>query len=82
MTDEFVDVKRGALGRLIMSLNSPEIIANRYSSSLFGTINIFDEIQILHSISLEDLYKAYQQFIVPLRTTEFTINPSQDVIDS
>ena len=82
MTDEFVDVKRGALGRLIMSLNSPEIIANRYSSSLFGTINIFDEIQILHSISLEDLYKAYQQFIAPLRTTEFTINPSQDVIDS
>lgn len=75
MTDEFVNTKRGALGRLIMSLNSPEAIANRYSSSLFGSLNVFDEISILRSITMEDLYNAYQQFIVPFRQTEFMIQP-------
>lgn len=76
MTDEFMNTKRGALGRLIMSLNSPEAIANRYSSSLFGLINIFDEIEILRSITMEDLYAAYQQFIAPFRLTEFMIQPN------
>ena len=71
-----MNTKRGALGRLIMSLNSPEAIANRYSSSLFGSINIFDEIEILRFITMEDLYAAYQQFIAPFRLTEFMIQPN------
>lgn len=74
MENEFEDTKRGALGRVIMNLNSPETIANSYSSALFGTANIFDEITILKEIQLEDLYNACRDFIGPQRITNFQIN--------
>ena len=76
MKKEFESTKRGALGRLIISLNSPEAIANRYSSSLFGRLNVFDEIKILRSISIQDLDAACQQFIGPKRITEFVVQPA------
>ncbi|WP_295729868.1 EF-P 5-aminopentanol modification-associated protein YfmH [uncultured Limosilactobacillus sp.] len=75
MKEEFMDTKRGALGRLIMSLNSPELIANRYSSSLFGNLNIFDEIELLKSIELPDLYRSCREFIEPQCWTNFAIYP-------
>lgn len=75
MKNEFIATKRGAIGRVIMSLNFPEAIANRYSSALFGNLNVFDEIDLLQSIQLDDLYQACQQFIQPHCWTNFVIEP-------
>lgn len=75
MEKEFLDTKRGALGRVIMSLNSPEAIANRYSSPFFGELNVFDEIEMLKEITLDDLYTACRDFIDSKRVTNYQINP-------
>lgn len=75
MKREFINTKRGAIGRVIMSLNSPEAIANRYASALFDNLNVFDEIELLRSLELSDLYQACQQFIQPQCWTNFTIQP-------
>lgn len=77
MEKEFLDMKRGALGRVIMSLNSPEAIANRYSSPLFGELNVFDEVEMLKEITLDDLYAACEELIGPERITNYQINPEK-----
>lgn len=74
MHDEFIPTKRGAIGRAIMGLNAPELIANRYSSNLFGDLTIFDEIAILQSLTMDDIYQAYQLFIRPGAITHFSIS--------
>lgn len=77
MQNQFINIKRGTLGRLITSLNSPETIANKYASPRFGSINVLDELQMLFNISLDDLYEAQQRFINVSRTADFTIVPSK-----
>ncbi|WP_251547214.1 EF-P 5-aminopentanol modification-associated protein YfmH [Limosilactobacillus caecicola] len=77
MDAEFEKTKRGAMGRLIMSLNLPEMIANRYASSLFGELNIFDELEILRLLTLGDVYDACQQLLGPHRFTNFTVQPEK-----
>lgn len=75
MQDQFESMQRGAVGWLVASLNSPELIANRYSSRLFGDVTIYDELKQLQSLTLADLRRALDQFIKPNLTTTFTIMP-------
>lgn len=75
MQDQFPAMQRGAIGRVVASLNSPETIANRYASQLFGNLTIYDELQELRSLTFEDLQVALEQFINPALTTTFTIQP-------
>lgn len=74
MQDEFIPTQRGAVGRTIMGLNAPESIANRDSSNLFGDLTIFNEITILQSLTMDDIYQAYRLFIRPGAITHFAIN--------
>lgn len=78
MKGQFAAMRRGAVGRLVASLNSPEMIANRYASKLFGDITIYDELRQLQSLTLADLQTALEQFIRPEMTTTFTIWPQAE----
>lgn len=60
---QFDNIKRGMLGRMIGLLDSPEAIANRYAGKLFGDTNLLDEITILESIKIDDLYVIAKEFI-------------------
>lgn len=78
MKGQFAAMRRGAVGRLVAILNSPEMIANRYASNLFGDITIYDELKQLQSLTLTDLQTALDQFICPAMTTTFTIWPQAE----
>lgn len=60
---QFNNIKRAVLGRMIALLDSPEAIANRYAGKLFGATNLLDEITVLESIEIEDLYVIAKEFI-------------------
>lgn len=75
MQDQFTAMRRGAVGRLVASLNSPELIANRYAGDLFGDVTVYDELRCLRSLTLADLQTALSRFIRPELTTTFTIWP-------
>lgn len=71
---EFEATKLGAIGRAIMGLNSPESIATRYSSNLFGDLTVFDEIEMLKTITMDDLIRTCHLFINPDMVTHFTVS--------
>ncbi|KRM13472.1 pitrilysin family protein [Paucilactobacillus suebicus] len=60
---QFDNIKRAMLGRMIALLDSPEAIANRYAGKLFGGTNLLDEITVLESIKIDDLYVIAKEFI-------------------
>lgn len=72
--NEFELTKKGAIGRAIMELNSPETIANRFSTKLFGNLTVFDEVAILQSLTMDDVYNACQCFMNPQTVTHCTVN--------
>lgn len=73
----FNEIKNAELGRLIGLMDSPEAVANHYAGKLFGGATLMDEIRILRSIKLEDLYEAAQKFIVSQGISVFQINPQR-----
>ena len=77
MASHFAAMKRGALGRLIASINAPEYIANPFASSLYGDLNIFDAIACLQTISLNDLEVARQRFLDHGVMSSYFILPSR-----
>lgn len=77
MAPHFSAMKRGALGRLISSINTPEYIVNPFASSLYGDLNIFDEIACLQTISLNDLENARQRFLDHGVMSSYFIVPSR-----
>lgn len=63
MEPYFETMKKGALGRLISSINAPEYIANPFASSLYAGLNVFDSIKMLRSMTMTDLEKAREKFL-------------------
>lgn len=72
---QFNNIKRAVLGRMIALLDSPEAIANRYAGKLFGATNLLDEITVLESITIEDLYVIAREFIQPQGISVYQIVP-------
>jgi hypothetical protein len=56
-------------------LDSPEAIANRYAGKLFGATNLLDEITVLESITIEDLYVIAREFIQSQGISVYQIVP-------
>lgn len=72
---QFNNIKRAVLGRMIALLDSPEAIANRYAGKLFGATNLLDEITVLESITIEDLYVIAREFIQSQGISVYQIVP-------
>lgn len=51
------------LGSIIRSMNSLESIANRYEGRLYDDATIFDMVEILEKITLEDVVKTAEEFL-------------------
>lgn len=64
-SDQFANVKRSLLGRLIGMLDSPEAIANRFAETANGKWLLTDEIKALREIKFEDLKMVIQELIKP-----------------
>lgn len=71
----FDGIKRAELGRLIGLMDSPEAIVNRYAGRLFDSANLMDEIQLLNTITLDDLYQVAKEFITPQGISVYQVVP-------
>ena len=71
----FEGIKKAELGRLIGLLDSPEAIANRYAGDLFAGASLMDEIQILETITIDDLYQVAKDFITPQGISVYQVVP-------
>ena len=71
----FEGIKNAELGRLIGLLDSPEAIANRYAGDLFAGASLMDEIQILETITIDDLYQVAKNFITPQGISVYQVVP-------
>ena len=72
---QFESEKRAILGRLIGMMDSPEAIANRYAGKLYGNTNLLDEVEVLESITFEDVLAVIPEFIQPAGISVFHIIP-------
>lgn len=61
--EEFELSKKKFLGSIIRSMNSLESIANRYEGRLYDDATIFDMVEILEKITLEDVVKTAEEFL-------------------
>ena len=61
--EEFELSKKEFLGSIIRSMNSLESIANRYEGRLYDDATIFDMVEILEKITLEDVVKTAEEFL-------------------
>lgn len=73
--DRFENVKRSILGRMIGMMDSPEAISNRYAGKLFGNTNLLDEVEILESVTFDDVLSVIPEFIQPAGISVFHIIP-------
>ncbi|EOT39103.1 EF-P 5-aminopentanol modification-associated protein YfmH [Enterococcus columbae] len=68
-------LKKKTLGKYFQSLNSLEHIANQFTQDLFGEYTLFDMPEIIQSLTLADLYRAAEVFIVPQAFSRFDLIP-------
>ncbi|WP_251575913.1 EF-P 5-aminopentanol modification-associated protein YfmH [Limosilactobacillus agrestimuris] len=71
----FNEIKNAEIGRLTGLLDSPEAVANHYGGKFFDGANLMDEIRVLRSINLDDLYDVAKRFIVSQGISVFQIIP-------
>lgn len=63
LKSDFELQKKEAIGNRISAMNSLEDLANQLGSIENGFINIFDEIDIINKINLNDIKESFRQFI-------------------
>lgn len=71
--EDFLRVKRKTLGLFINSFNSPESIANMFSRYYFEEVFSFEIIDIINSITLEDVLKMRSYFLTENKTTHIVV---------
>ena len=79
LTDEnLAIVKKRTIGQELQSLNSLEYIANQYSQPIYGEATLFDVVPIIESITLNEIKKAAEEFMIEEHMTTFHILPKGD----
>ena len=68
-------VKKRMIGQELQSLNSLEYIANQFSQPSYGEATLFDVVPIIESITLTDIKKAAEEFMLEDHMTTFHILP-------
>ncbi|MEK6190241.1 MAG: insulinase family protein [Carnobacterium alterfunditum] len=70
-------VKKRMIGQELQSLNSLEYIANQFSQPSYGEATLFDVVPIIESITLTDIKKAAEKFMIEEHMTTFHILPKE-----
>ncbi|WP_035053884.1 EF-P 5-aminopentanol modification-associated protein YfmH [Carnobacterium pleistocenium] len=70
-------VKKRMIGQELQSLNSLEYIANQFSQPSYGEATLFDIVPIIERITLIDIKKAAEKFMVEEHMTTFHILPKE-----
>lgn len=76
LTEEnLATVKKRMIGQELQSLNSLEYIANQFSQPSYGEATLFDVVPIIESVTLTEIKKAADEFMVEDHMTTFHILP-------
>lgn len=73
--ERLVLLKKRMMGSYLQSLNSLEYIANQFSKDQFGEATLFDMIEVIDSISLEDIHHVIDHFVLEENMVEFYVTP-------
>ena len=77
VTEEKLDsVRKKKIGAFLRTLNSPESIANQFTRYAFNDMKLFDVVNVLESLTYEEVHKTVQDFIDKERMSVFQILPS------
>ncbi|MGN7479460.1 EF-P 5-aminopentanol modification-associated protein YfmH [Solibacillus silvestris] len=68
-------IKRKKIGFFLRALNSIEFIANQFTRYKFNDMNLFDAVPMLETITVEDIFKAFETIQGSEQQTVFTILP-------
>ncbi|MFQ5654298.1 MAG: EF-P 5-aminopentanol modification-associated protein YfmH [Planctomycetota bacterium] len=74
---DFERQKRSVMGTFFRQFNSLEFIANHFCSYRFLGINLFDIIDVLHEITVEDLNRRLEEHLVPDAAARSIILPKE-----
>ena len=73
--EDFERQRRAAMGSFFRSFNSLEFIANNYCAYRFSDTDLFEIIEILHSIELEELEQRLRTHLVEDGAAFSIVNP-------
>ncbi|HWO96883.1 MAG TPA: pitrilysin family protein [Bacillus sp. (in: firmicutes)] len=64
MTDDQLErVRKKKIGAFLRSLNSPEFIANQFTRYAFNDMNLFDVVDVLETLTKEDIEKITNELV-------------------
>jgi len=75
LEDDFNRIKKKSMGEFLMGLNSVEFIANTFISSYFDGLLLIDYLDILESITYDDIIKRFNSHFVKDNIVLSIINP-------
>ncbi|WFA09622.1 pitrilysin family protein [Tissierella sp. Yu-01] len=74
--DDFERLKKKNLGSFLMGFNSIEFIANNFTDLYFDKFNLLDYLDVLESISFEDLLNRFKEHFTPDNIVLSIVRPS------
>lgn len=69
-------LKKKMIGKHLQALNSLEYIANQFSQMQFGSVTLFDRMEIIENIQLSDCLSVAKQLIHSEAISRFTLLPN------
>lgn len=76
MTGEQLErVRKKKIGAFLRSLNSPEFIANQFTRYAFNNMNLFDVVDVLETLTKEDIEKVTDELVSENNMTVCQIVP-------
>lgn len=73
--EDLARIKRKKIGFFLRALNSIEFIANQFTRYNFNGMDLFDVVEVLESLTLDDLRTAFTSVMGEEQKTTFTILP-------
>ena len=74
---EFNRIKNKKVGRFLSALNSVEFIANQFTQYAFNGVHLFSIIDVLESLTVDDLSEISKSYFVPERFSIFKLLPKK-----
>jgi predicted Zn-dependent peptidase len=68
-------IRKKKIGAFLRALNSPEYIANQFTRYRFNEMDLFDIVEVLETMTLQDVNTELKTFFEKKRETVFTILP-------
>ena len=75
--ENFALVKKRMIGQNLISLNSVEYLARQLYYPQYKDKNIFDLLPLIEEITLEDVKKIAEEYIIDDDLSEFVILPKE-----